>query len=45
MKSVFGSGEGIAAKRQREEWLAFLVCCMRSMQRQKAGLCERLNRT
>ena len=33
MRFVFGSGEGIVVKRQRGEWLAFLVYCMRSMQR------------
>lgn len=33
MKFVFGSGEGIVVKRQRGEWLAFLVCCMRNMQK------------
>ena len=44
MEFEFGSGEGVVVKRQKGKRLAFLVCCMKSMQRHKAGLSGILNR-
>lgn len=44
MEFEFVSGERVVVKRQRGERLAFLVCCMKSIQWHKAGLSEILNR-